>query len=552
MSYISFSNEELTEKISESAEVLKDNPVFRYYYDYIKHDNRKMMDLYKTLSGFPSLQMIKETYPGTIDIEDILLYAYLLPRTSADLTDEQCLTWYKKKKKNAKEYFSRSFIKKDTQETMVASINLTQYVEREWLNLRMVFSSKEDAVTKILYSIDSKWAVNTDDIYGEYLINYPLINLLSVAKCRRFFLNDVGTILYHHMLQQKTISDTLIIPRDVLLQQFIGMTQKKILADVNYDTDSGKLLLKSDKYNTIFDSIDIYANIGSIDGLSEQERQQKVSSFISQVTNEKRLYPNITAYDTAVFINIQSLFANLPKGEYLEMELGEIYKKVNSSTSSPDTQIINRKSGIIDVLEAIHKWSTYSFLINGENGSGQLHFMSYLAGELADSENFYRAVIRSDSDTPGISDQVSRRTGYEISFRTPFDRRKYEAMTYHDLEHMPIKIELSQLFRDNMERNRMSAAFRNVYNKLSSHNSRMIYAYIDQCHVQRKKDIIGISLKDFQKAFVIEMRPVRFLTIVDNVMNELVRFGAINSYCYTEKEHLYTISFSNEHAIQPV
>lgn len=547
MNSITIGFEELSELIKKSENIMieSDNSLYLFYQKHLQGNTSFTRDIYKVISNNEFLTNYYKVSPEPTFYE-ILLYVYFMPwnlqkeiphyNHSRNVAAWE--NWFYKKKKNRKGHFG-SIVEKEDGDSYSGSINVSAFIRDNIDTLNATLDSPKTEREFLRDTLNSivLWSSMTggDVPYGRYLTSFPLISVLSISKKKSFFLVDLGLELYSILQTIVTDDIPLIIPKDILTQQFVGFSKSSVAAEVEYDAETENVELRSDKYHTVFDVISVASELSDID--NEEERENKITSIVQAIRNENRTFNNITTKDFSALTNILRLFFS-PKDRrtVVETTLGELCDTTLSGMVDDKALSEHRKYYILDALDILHKWSSYTFDLGA---SGRFNVISYVSGNYTNPGHLADAIREGKVTGTFQLEDSDKKSRLLIG-----DAPAYKDMRSKELSSIPVKLEISSIFKESIERDQMSKQFRNYYQQLSTPNAKTIYSYIDVC---RQKEgypsEMYLSYADIKKAFVSEMRKQQFLKIINTTLDELMLIGAIKSYTYSETSATYKLIF---------
>lgn len=513
---------ELTvEKLQKYETALENGYCFEFFKDYILKDKTHIKNLYATLNSLPAAKTLKPIDPANITFLDCIIHAYLIVIKDKKTTSTDCYQYYLYKKLDKKHYYSR--FQTIEGRDRIAAVYLDDYITENWLVLKNMYNDKPSASMHILKNVQN-WYENTG-CGGAPLIEYPLLSTLSSPKMIKFFLIDVGVELFNYISsvpvqpQQGTI-----LPADLLFQRFIGMTDAKIVPDMDVDKD-GNLKLYSKKYNTVFGML---SGVETYESLSQEEQEEKLNDFLT-VSGVHGSFPNITCEDFTNFLGIINSFTenDYINGGKKEFSLGELTKNTYASWSTE----ARKRRPLMKMLSSIHKWGSYRFNIENDGVTRIMGFMSAKIG----SEN---------PDTPETDVIETSVQNYSLEIKDSqrmvagfhFDKDKYEGYKYEDLYSLPITIYLDPLLIEEREKYITQTFYTDIYNQIRDDRTRTLFSYVyNEKMKNTATTMISFNIKDLQKAFVIDMRPAKYTPLVIDSLQILKSLNAISDYSYALK-----------------
>lgn len=505
-------------KLQEYAEALEASNCHAYFKDFILTDKVHIKNLYAALNSLPSAKSLKPIDPANITYLDCIIHAYLIVIKDNKTSVADCYQYYLYKKLDKKHYYSR--YQTINGRERIASVYLDDYISENWMVLRSIYDSKAAASIHILKNIQA-WNEN-NGCGGAPLIEYPLLSTLSSPKMIKFFLLDVGVELFNYISsipsqqQQGTI-----LPADLLFQRFIGMTDTKIVPDMDVDKD-GNLKLYSKKYNTIFGML---SGVETYESLSQEEQEEKLNDFLI-ASGVHGSFPNITCEDFTNFLGIINSFteSDYINGGKKEFSLGELTKDTYASWSTET----RKRRPLMKMLSSIHKWGSYRFNIENDGVTRIMGFMSAKIG----SENPESDIIEPavQNYLPEVKDSSKMVAGFH------FDKNKYESYKYEDLYSLPVTIYLDPLLIEEREKYVTQAFFSNIYTQIRDDRTRTLFSYIyNEKMKNTATTMISFNIKDLQKSFIIDTRPAKFAPLVIDSLQILKSLNAISDYSYALK-----------------
>lgn len=520
------------EDFQNLAENLTESESYKFFYEFIKPNSTYIRNLFNTFHAFPPLQAVKATIPNDITFLDIVIYAYFVPRALYP-TDLECYQYYLLKKSERKDYYSRIKIL-DNNEVKVASCNVNEYIEKNWIILRNSYKRKEEAVEDLLDRI-SVWKKISGD--GElHLTEHPLIPAMTTSNVLKLFLLDVGCDVYFYIQNSQPVENVnLAVPGSLLLQQFIAFSSSDIPAEYTY-TDESTVQIYNKNYNTIFAIM-----TDNTEGLSPEEQEKKRNEFLNALGGEPKSYPNITTKDFSYLVKIYNAFTPEDcKTGKKATTLGELAKH----TSEDDATHNNKRREYLDLLQSIHKWSTYSFNITNGNRKRIMTFMSTEIGSNKDTDNVNKRT--NDMVTPTDIQSLTLPT-YEIGYH--FDENEYSALPFDELSNMPLTIYLNSILLEDREKYITQTFFSNIYRKIKNPTTQAVFTFIYEKKVDNTSlTALVFTTKDLKKSFAaFDMRPARLAVIVQDSLYELQRLNALSAFSYDAKLKAFTVTFAEDY-----
>ena len=256
-----------------------------------------------------------------------------------------------------------------------------------------------------------------------------------------------------------------------------------------------------------------------------------------EIKKENRMFANVTTRDFVGLSNIIKMFFQ-GNGENVKyMTLGEMTDTILNGISNEYLKY-HRKEAICDALEVIHKWSAYVF----ELGTiGRITPFNYVAGEYTNPHALARAIRMGKVQLLPDSDKDDSQNNKLIASDIPVD------IDSSVLEKVPIKLEMSNLFRECIEHDQMSRQFSYYYELIVNDYTKVLYYFIE---IKRKEsnypEKMYVSYKELSQYFVVNNnRKHRFLSYVEKGLTELLEIGVLKKYTQTPQGSAYILEFPN-------
>ena len=534
--YIEF--EELSSLVKRALDDMTEqkNPLFLFYEKHLKNSAVFSRDIYKIISrdGFLGRYHTPDPEPT---LYDILLYVYFMPLVEKESIPHfnayDWEKWFTVKKKSRKEYYS-NVVKKEGGDNYSGALNISEFVRENIETLNITNENPKTEQQLIKETIDNIiiWGAPTsnDTLYGKALVAFPMVSALSPLKKKSLFLIDLGLELYC-LLQTYVVDEPpLIIPKNILKRRFIGIRKGNVEPEVEYDAKAESIELRSGKYNTIYGVISLASELSSI--ANEEEKKEKVTA----IKEENRLFANITAKDFSALSNILRLFFHKDSPTVVESNLGELCSISLSGLVSEREIAAHKKRYMLDTLEILHKWSSYTFDLG--SAGGRFNVINYVSGSYTNPSALADAIrdgkIKGDFLLEKKSDERV------LIGDTP----NYSDMNAAEIGKIPVKLEISALFKQSIEHDQMTKQFAYYYEQLKNPNAQMIYAFIDDKREEKGyPDTLYVSYNDFKESFVADMRKKQFLKLISDTLTELQEIGAIKSFEFSDVSASYRIYF---------
>lgn len=547
--------DELSLLIKKSEEIMreKESQVIAFYEKYLEHEPKFTVDIFKTLSGSEALTRFHAVSPEPT-LYEILLYTYFIPwnffgNEIPHFSDnDKWENWYYQRKLNKKEYYGKIKIN-DNRDSCVGALNISEFIRKnaDMLNAASDSPKTEEILLRDTLNNIVNWGAAPREpvLGGSTLISFPLISMLSVVKKKSFFLLDLGIELFATLQTVEQENEPpLIIPKNILGKQIVGFSRRAVEAEVEYDASTENIHLKSSKYHTVFDVISLASELSDIE--NEEERIHKINTAIDTIKSESRTFSNITAKDFSALSNILKLFYkdDNTASSTLDIKLGELSNAALAGIADRELEV-RKKDCILDTLEIVHKWASYTFdLGTGNHGinGGRFNVISYVSGEYTDAKVLADAIrtgkIQGQLLLPGAGSPA----GSVIEDKE--QGKDYLHLSFAELCEIPVTLELSAIFRKSIEHDQMTRQFSYYYEQLSDANAQAIYSFIE--HKRQEANyppVLHLTYDDFKKFFVVELRKKAFLKIIDRTVAELLLLGAIKEYHFSDIASAYSLKF---------
>lgn len=507
-------------KLQEYADALNSSICYEFFKEIILTNREHVKNLYATLNSLPTAKEFKPIDPANITLLDCIIHAYLIVAKDNITNMSDCYNSYLYKKIDKKHYYSR--YQTINGRERIASVYLDDYIQKNWLILKSIYDSKTAASIQILQNVQN-WNENKGG-GGAPLIEYPLLSTLSSPKIIKFFLIDIGVELFHYISSISVQQQETILPADLLFQRFIGMTDTKIVPDMDVDKD-GNLKLYSKKYNTIFG---LLSGVETYETLPQEEQEEKLNDFLV-ASGMHGSFSNITCEDFTNFLGIINSFTedDYINGGKKEFSLEELTKNTYASWSTET----RKRRYLMKMLSSIHKWGSYRFNIENDGVTRIMGFMSAKIGQENTAESdIIETSLPTQSNIPEIQDSPKMITGFH------FDNAKYEAYAYEDLCSLPVSIYLDPILIEEREKYVTQAFYTNIYTQIRDDRTRTLFSYI---YYEKMKNpsttMISFTIRDLQKVFVIDIRPAKFAPLVIDSLKNLKNLNAISDFTYALK-----------------
>ncbi len=507
-------------KLQEYADALNCSNCYEFFTENILTNKVHIKNLYAALNSLPAAKSLKPIDPANITFLDCIIHAYLIVTKNNITNITDCYKYYLYKKLDKKHYYSR--YQTINGRERIASVYLDDYIQKNWLILKSIYDNKTAANMHILQNVQN-WNENKG-CGGAPLIEYPLLGTLSSPKIIKFFLIDIGVELFNYIssipVQQQ---QGTILPADLLFQRFIGMTDTKIVPDMDVDKD-GNLKLYSKKYNTIFGML---SGVETYESLSQEEQEEKLNDFLI-ASGVHGSFSNITCEDFTNFLGIINSFneSDYISGGKKEFSLGELTKNTYASWSTE----ARKRRPLMKMLSSIHKWGSYRFNIENDGVTRIMGFMSAKIGSENTESDIIETSLSTQNNMPEIEDSQKMVAGFH------FDRAKYDAYKYEDLYSLPVIIYLDPILIEEREKYVTQAFYTNIYTQIRDDRTRTLFSYI---YYEKMKNpsttMISFNIKDLQKVFVIDTRPAKFAPLVIDSLQNLKSLNAISDFSYALK-----------------
>jgi len=533
----------------EKKMIEEHHPVYNYYKENLANSSKFNNELDSLFKKCYLLQKIDEENGHSLltdnSFYEILWYAYLMPFEKLRVSGipdyyEECdlfLKYYNSRIYNKRYYYIHQMDVIDG-DIRFGKVSLTDYVTKNKSSLLKKSGQAKSIPDLILYTKNAilDWGMMSDDYKTSadgYLINYPLISELSIANKKSFFLLDVGYVLFYMLDEIGDSGDYVIFPSAMLQSQIVGLSSSKVKPSVNYN--ESKLQIEMASKRTIYEVISLANDLAEID--NSEARRSFIDQKLAKIKEENRTFPNVTSRDFVGLSNILRAFfkTKAESGDsILRTTLGDLTDIVLSGNSSNHIKR-HRKEAIINALNILQKWTSYSFDLGW--GKGYLTPFNYVSGEYASSPKLLAQAI----------------SNYSGGYQNRLDVAKEDAVSSlpdislnsSNLEDIPIHIEISQLFFRAIEHNLMERAFYETYEMVQDANTKVVYSFIEAKRLEASStDRILITKKEIESSFDVS-KPYRFYPVFRKSLDELRSLGAIVGWDVSFKTGSYQIDFRN-------
>lgn len=527
----------------------ENNAIYSTYANYLKGDKKFVADSVKLLREFDIFTSVSAEggcdYPSEEpSLLELMLYAYLLPYGKnksyeagmlPDFFDDDSWEGFYYNKARLKKYYYLDRL--DATEQKCATIDIKKYVDKYYMHLSLFYGgSKEDIIDGIIKKTRTDWIISSSkdgEFFGLPLCCFPFISDTSGVVKRNLFLIDLGCYVFRHLveLRMKGEEAPLIIPQDFLTSQIVSFTKSMIKPDIDFNPTDGSLEIKSDVYHTVFDVISLADELSGIE--DEGVQQEIITTAISEIKKENTTFPNVTVRDLSGLSNIIGMFISKdPDAITLDTTLGELCDgTLRGIGSNRNMSQGRRRDTICDALSILHKWSTYNFNLGVK---GSVTPFNYIADEYATSPGALRQAIM------GMQGQARIGVGEENKKSTVL---ALQDMSAHELEKMPIRIEMSVFIKEIIEHNQMSRQFSRTYDSLENQNTKAVYAFIEMKRKEKKYPAdLRIYYTDLASSFIVD-RKIRFIEMFKQCLMELCAVGVIKDCIFYDKTISWKLSF---------
>ena len=479
-----------------------------------------------------------------ITFHEILWYVYLLPWDQVsdvipDYTmDNKYSNYYYEKIRRRKNYYVSNMRRKDDGDMYCASINITSYARSslDAINATgMTEKTLDEVVADIQTKIRGQWSV-TDKAsrgYGAALIKFPLISELSLGIKKTFFIVDLGCYVYD-ALSEINIPDEeqAIIPKSFLVNKLVDVRKTYVTPDIVYNKDDYNIELK--KSHTIFDIIP------QKDDDNIEYSLNKIEHNIESLKDQNRTFANVTPRDFKGLSNLLQAFSYNVKDTPNMMnttmgKLTDIIMRGIVATSRSD----HRLEVICDALRILHKWTHYYFDFDVY---GHVNVFNYIAGSYA-SPNALANAIETDAFI-GIADKSNLPDGSVQSMR------QLQILRLQEVENMPVKLEISNIFREAFQYELMGRRFSENIKKIPASNTSLTTMIYNIIELKRKDSgypsEMYFTYKDCSKYLMINIKKSIFLKRMGTCIDQLMDIHAIKDAEFIDTADGYYLTFYDE------
>ena len=479
-----------------------------------------------------------------ITFHEILWYVYLLPWDQVsdvipDYTmDNRYSNYYYEKIRRRKNYYVSNMRIKDDGDMYCASINITSYARSslDAINATgMAEKTLDEVVADIQTKIRGQWSV-TDKAsrgYGAALIKFPLISELSLGIKKTFFIVDLGCYVYD-ALSEINIPDEeqAIIPKSFLVNKLVDVRKTYVTPDIVYNKDDYNIELK--KSHTIFDIIP------QKDDDNIEYSLNKIEHNIESLKGQNRTFANVTPRDFKGLSNLLQAFSYNVKDTPNMMnttmgKLTDIIMRGIVATSRGD----HRLEVICDALRILHKWTHYYFDFDVY---GHVNVFNYIAGSYA-SPNALANAIETDAFI-GIADKSNLPDGSVQSMR------QLQILRLQEVENMPVKLEISNIFREAFQYELMGRRFSENIKKIPASNTSLTTMIYNIIELKRKDSgypsEMYFTYKDCSKYLMINIKKSLFLKRMGTCIDQLMDIHAIKDAEFIDTADGYYLTFYDE------
>ena len=393
----------------------------------------------------------------------------------------------------------------------------------------------DEVVADIQTKIRGQWSV-TDKAsrgYGAALIKFPLISELSLGIKKTFFIIDLGCYVYD-ALSEINIPDEeqAIIPKSFLVNKLVDVRKTYVTPDIVYNKDDYNIELK--KSHTIFDIIP------QKDDDNIEYSLNKIEHNIESLKGQNRTFANVTTRDFKGLSNLLQAFSYNVKDTPNMMnttmgKLTDIIMRGIVATSRSD----HRLEVICDALRILHKWTHYYFDFDVY---GHVNVFNYIAGSYA-SPNALANAIETDAFI-GIADKSNLPAG------SVQNMRQLQILRLQEVENMPVKLEISNIFREAFQYELMGRRFSENIKKIPASNTSLTTMIYNIIELKRKDSgypsEMYFTYKDCSKYLMINIKKSLFLKRMGTCIDQLMDIHAIKDAEFIDTADGYYLTFYDE------
>lgn len=523
--------------------------LYEFYTNELSTQKRFIADMLRLFSECKLMNTINADAGGSlltpeVTLHEILWYVYLLPWDNTSISgvpnymeDDKYEIFHYDKIRRRKSYQLSQIELRDDGDVYCGKININQYARKNLKTINSVSDTpqtEDDIVRSIQTKILTKWSVvdKKTNLYGEPLLSFPLVSELSISMKKTYFLLDLGCYVFQKLLELNQDGDNpLIIPKGILESQIIGLTKTSVEPDVSFNEEAEQIEIHSQKYHTIFDVISLATELSSN---TDEDPDVIIQDVICEIKKENRTFANVTTRDFVGLSNIIKMFFYSGKDTNVKvMTLGEMTDVVLDGISNTYLKL-HRKEAICDALDIMHKWASYSFELGA---SGRITPFNYVAGQYTSPSALAKAIQSGKVDFLPENNTDDKGMTSIVTYPTS------DSFGIGNLEQVPVKLEMSNIFRESIEHDQMSRQFSSTYAMIDNANTKALYSYIE---MQRKKnnypDKMYLTYKELSLNFVVE-RKARFLKTVESCLCELKDIGVILDFKAASPASFYLLEF---------